>query len=345
MAEINPFTDIEYIPPELQESPTNFQSAKTMQVGFGSNVFRASREGIWVGRNTFEEARKAPTFAVSMDGTMYIQNILASGVTIFADTTLDDWRAAGDLTTIDGGEIFTNSITANSIAAGTITANEIAANTITANKMNVSELSAITANLGTVTAGTYQTAGVSTRIRIQDDDVQWQVNVAAVWQDAGVLKGSDSISSFEYVSLGFQQLFGRGIEHFNISGVAFYSEVLAADKIWADTQVHSPEIYGGGVFARIELDKGRLYQVVSGDNTNVQYNEPSNNQAKIHLDINSQVDANSNNIIGISSCRANNFYAAGQPGVTKSHTWVNAEGDTISLSVLNGIVTNFTVTP
>lgn len=47
-------------------------------------------------------------------------------------------------TLIDGGKIYT----------GTVTANAIAANAVTADKLNVSSLSAINANLGTVTAGT-----------------------------------------------------------------------------------------------------------------------------------------------------------------------------------------------
>lgn len=82
------------------------------------------------------------------------------------------WQNAG-VTSIHGGSIVTNTITAQQIQAGTITANEIAGNTITANKIaggtitgdkiasktinadriNVSTLSALSANLGTITGG------------------------------------------------------------------------------------------------------------------------------------------------------------------------------------------------
>lgn len=68
----------------------------------------------------------------------------------YVDGKVDDtisltegWKYPGT-TYIDGGDIYTNSITANQIASKTITANEI----------NVSSLSALSANLGTVTAGT-----------------------------------------------------------------------------------------------------------------------------------------------------------------------------------------------
>lgn len=82
------------------------------------------------------------------------------------------WVNAG-VTSIHGGSIVTNTVTAQQIMTGTITANEIAGNTITGNKIagrtitadkivgksitaneiNVSTLSALNANLGTVTSG------------------------------------------------------------------------------------------------------------------------------------------------------------------------------------------------
>ncbi|WP_237052492.1 host specificity protein J [Mannheimia granulomatis] len=83
------------------------------------------------------------------------------------------WVNAG-VTSIHGGSIVTNTVTAQQIAANTITANEIATGTIaarniaassinashivgksiTVDKLNVTNLSAINSNLGTVTAGT-----------------------------------------------------------------------------------------------------------------------------------------------------------------------------------------------
>ncbi|MEG9498957.1 TipJ family phage tail tip protein [Mannheimia indoligenes] len=83
------------------------------------------------------------------------------------------WQNAG-VTSIHGGSIVTNTVTAQQIAANTITANEIAAgtiaarnmaansinashivgNSITADKLNVTHLSAIAQNVGTLTGGT-----------------------------------------------------------------------------------------------------------------------------------------------------------------------------------------------
>ncbi|WP_443090309.1 host specificity protein J [Basfia succiniciproducens] len=87
------------------------------------------------------------------------------------------WQPSG-VTSVHGGSIVTNTITAQQIAAGTITANEIATGAIaakhiaagsisashivskslTSDKLNVSTLSAISANMGNITAGSLNIA-------------------------------------------------------------------------------------------------------------------------------------------------------------------------------------------
>lgn len=59
------------------------------------------------------------------------------------------WCYNNDSTYINGGNIYT----------GTVTANAIAANAITADKINVSQLSAISANLGSITGGSINIGG------------------------------------------------------------------------------------------------------------------------------------------------------------------------------------------
>lgn len=75
-------------------------------------------------------------------------------ILISGSTTLDDWSHGSDATKIDGGRIYTNSITASQISAGAIDTDELAANAVTAAKIDVSALSAISADIGTITAGT-----------------------------------------------------------------------------------------------------------------------------------------------------------------------------------------------
>lgn len=91
--------------------------------------------------------------------------ITAGKIVISGSTNLDDWRHGSDLTKIDGGDIYANSVTASQIAAGTITAtelaansvntSEIAANAVTATEINVATLDAIAVSAGTITSGSY----------------------------------------------------------------------------------------------------------------------------------------------------------------------------------------------
>lgn len=85
------------------------------------------------------------------------------------DSFLTKWTADTNTTFINGGKIYTGSITANQIAANTITGAKIASKTITADKISVTSLSALTANLGTVTAGSLTsstTINVTTDLRV-----------------------------------------------------------------------------------------------------------------------------------------------------------------------------------
>jgi len=321
---INPFTDIDYLPPEMKTSPTAYQSAKTLQIGYGENVLRANRQGLWLGRNTFEEARDATTFAVSMEGDLYINSIQAGNVIISGSTTLADWRHGSDLTTINGGDVYTGSITAS--------------------KITVSSLSALSANLGTVTAGTYRTAGSSERIQIQDDNIKWE-NYSGGWKYCGVLEG-DYVTTYAYEAGGFSLLSSYGIRHHGSDGSFAIMEFdnVYVDELWADTHVHSPEVCGFKVYARDSLNFVQLYQVIAGTNIGISYNSTTS-KATINLQISGALNMGGNDITNIDDCKAVKFWGNGTGGVTGSHSWVNAEGDTVDIQVVGGIVTNFTVTP
>lgn len=321
---INPFTDIDYLPPEMKTSPTAFQSAKTLQIGYGADVMRVNRQGIWLGRETFEEARDATTFAVSMDGTMYIQQIQAGIVTIAGSTTLADWRHPSDQTTINGGDIYTGSVTAS--------------------KITVSQLSALSANMGTITAGTYQTAGSSERIKIQDDNIKWEY-YSGGWKYCGVLEG-DYVSTYQQYEVGgISMLSSYGIKHTGSDGsfAVMGFEYLAAEKIWASDHIHSPEVCGYKVYSRNGLNFQQHYYPQGGTNIGISYNSTTS-VATISLQISGSLNMGGNDITNIDDCYATKFWGNGSGGVTGSHSWVNAEGDTVDIQVKGGIVTNFTVT-
>jgi len=90
-------------------------------------------------------------------GNAYIAGaVTIGGAAGVLASSVDDWKHASDATKIDGGDIYTN--------------------TITATQINVSQLSAIAADLGTITAGTVtgatiQTAASGSRVVLTANDL------------------------------------------------------------------------------------------------------------------------------------------------------------------------------
>lgn len=85
------------------------------------------------------------------------------------------WQYA-DTTYIDGGNIYTDTITANQIAAGAITANELGANAVIAGKIAANAVTAATIAAGAVTANAIAANSISSNM------------IATVGLDAGVIK-------------------------------------------------------------------------------------------------------------------------------------------------------------
>ena len=116
--------------------------------------------------------RKHATKAGNFDSYMFVARPMLEECTQYT-TQPSAWVNSG-VTSIHGGSIVANTITAQQILAGSITANALAAGsvtaikiagntitgdklsskTITSDKINVSSLSSLSANIGTVTAGT-----------------------------------------------------------------------------------------------------------------------------------------------------------------------------------------------
>jgi len=142
-------------------------------------------------------------------------------------TSVAGWSHASDTTKIDGGDIYTNTVTASQIAAGTITTTEIAANTIvagniaastiTATEMNISTLSAISADLGTITAGTITGALIRTAASGQRFEVNNTNNRGTFYNSAGneTVRIGDSVwGSFDGV-LSYGTYYGQLTTNFD----------------------------------------------------------------------------------------------------------------------------------
>jgi hypothetical protein len=113
MSNVDPFTNIPSVPlpvPSQETSGQTFLSnLRELNIGDGgNNVFRADKNGIWLGAKTFALA----PFKVTMAGIATAGGFIAVG------------GAAADVnaysTTISGGKITTNSIDANKIVTGSL---------------------------------------------------------------------------------------------------------------------------------------------------------------------------------------------------------------------------------
>lgn len=119
MAIVNLFKDIPvYTPPDIPDNKQTFEKAKTLQIGYGSKVFRADNRGIWLGA---EQPEDAP-FWVDMEGNMVATSLDLSSYLQVGDS-LDDIQALiGDISDInsDLGTIVAGSLIGLTITGGVV---------------------------------------------------------------------------------------------------------------------------------------------------------------------------------------------------------------------------------
>lgn len=191
------------------------RTVQELQVGMGSTVFRANKSGIWLGGATFASA----PFSVDMSGHMIATSITLSGYIPTGGAASD---VNSNATTINGGQITTN--------------------TITASKLNVATLSAISANIGTVTAGsitgvtitggTVQTSGSGLSVRLNGSNSKIEfVNSSSVYGSAYTYAGGSNIGitieTFS-ASSGGQLILNEGTG-FNYAFMGFNGRGVTAD--------------------------------------------------------------------------------------------------------------------
>ena len=125
MAENSPFIDIEPVPLFDSNGKVAGQgvlnNTAEMQVGFGSQVLRMNREGLWMGAEKFADA----PFSVDMLGNLIAASATLSGyskISVFKQTSIPTSGAVGDLwvDTDDSNKVYR----AASVGADQITSGE-----------------------------------------------------------------------------------------------------------------------------------------------------------------------------------------------------------------------------
>ncbi len=218
-ATLNPFKDQDIPDSGVTNPPDRYGEqvigAKEMQIGFGSTVFRADQSGIWLGGKDFASA----PFSVDMEGNVTATSITLGGYIPTGGAAAD---VNANVTTINGGQITTNSITAS--------------------KISVSNLSSISANIGAITAGTIDgvtiTGGVvqtsSSGLRIvldgTTDKILFQnsgTTYASMYPSAGGVNIGMSIETLSGSS-GAQLILNEGTSN-NFAGLYFNSQGITVD--------------------------------------------------------------------------------------------------------------------
>ena len=163
---------------------TNYVNVDATGLSLGNGAIRggatsySSGTGIWIGDDAGTYKLRIGTTAgnrFTWDGTTAIFAGNGSGLTsinggnIQTDTITASQIAADAITvselaanSVTASELAANSVTAADILAGTITATELATGSVTATKISVTNLSAISADLGSITSGTVTGATLQT---------------------------------------------------------------------------------------------------------------------------------------------------------------------------------------
>ena len=150
-----PYFDVPFLPFEDQDQTSRhgaqfFSNVKQLQVGFGQQVFRVDRDGMWAGAEDFASA----PWKVDWDGNMTANSVVLGGY-------LKVGEALGDTqTSIGAGGLSAISANIGNITAGTITGVTITGGTVqtsTSGKRVVMTGDAISIyNSSNVLVGTFQ---------------------------------------------------------------------------------------------------------------------------------------------------------------------------------------------
>jgi hypothetical protein len=193
----------------LVQNPSTVRAA--LNVADGADV---------TGANTALDTSLVNGTSASTIKTYAINGNTAKGYT-------DAWKY-GSTTYINGGQIYTN----------TITANQIAANAITASHIDVTSLSSLTANLGTITSGTIKA------VRAQNTANTNYINFDASGTNTFMKVGSnvdikaDGSGSFARTLVSAPNVIASGIK----TGL----NIDSSGTFWIDTGVTAPQT-GWGV--------------------------------------------------------------------------------------------------
>jgi hypothetical protein len=159
-----------------------------------------------------------------------------SAVGGLASSSVAGWAMPAHTTYIDGGDIYTGTVTANSITANTITASQIAANTITASQLAATAIDAMT-----ITGATIRTA-------------------TGTGNDARVEMTSAGFKGFDGTAMRFSVL-TNGSGTLGTNGVAWTTAGVVTAAGWTFSAGKLTNVTGGNT---VTLEPAGTYAMLAG---------------------------------------------------------------------------------
>lgn len=169
-----------------------------------------------------------------------IAQMAAVDVTDFDYTAIESaqrltlWQYA-DTTFIDGGNIYTNTITANQIAAGTITAAEIAGSTITGSKIAAGTITASNISTDTITAAQIASNAITANELAADSVTAGKILAGSVSADKIAVNAVTAVKiaagSIETDKLGVNAVTADKIATNSITALQIATNAITADEL------------------------------------------------------------------------------------------------------------------
>lgn len=281
-----PYFDVPYLPFDNRDSSsrhgsTHLRDVKELQVGYGSEVFRVDKDGMWAGAEDFASA----PWTVDWQGNMTATSITISGyiptggalTDIGAGNITSTYIGTNAITTtkinsnaittakinagaITTAKIATNAVTANEIAANTITASQIAASTITGTQISASaKIVAGTGNNVGVLDGAHATyriyAGHATAASAPFRVTQTGSMTATSGAIGGWTLGSTTLTATNVT-------IDSGNQKIKVGGASSYAEMISGSTTGAfEAYVSGTKVMSMGVVSGSDTNRAQTMRI------------------------------------------------------------------------------------
>lgn len=211
------------------------------------------------GKYVWTRVATTRTFVDSSTSTTYSTAVYDNNMTTAcrksnsADATIADWCYNNNITYIDGGHLYTGTVTAAKIAANAITADKINAGAVTAGKLAANAVTADSINTGAVVAAKIAAGAITT------DKLAANAVTAAKIDVANLFSQNITATNFHITGGSIGVTTSASDTHYISLSHGIYTSWFAPEQIWfgeysGSTIVTEVSYMAGGVYMRGEYN-------------------------------------------------------------------------------------------